>query len=229
MLGPAVPCEPWIDETALCCDTAGVDAGLVASAIQAATEYLYDRTCRRWPGVCTATVRPCLPCGCARVCTCHWTRLPLQAPYPIIAILAFDVDGVSELADVRLDNNRDLTLLDTSPRHCFPVQNMGLPDGDPGTWSVQYSFGAVPIGLAQIAAADLACELIAICTGQECKLPDGVSSVTKQGVTLNFRGPADGYTNVETADLLISSYGCPSTGTRRLIDPDQRPFVYRGV
>lgn len=233
MLGPETPCEPWITEADLCCDTTGVDAGIVASSILAATEYLYDRTCRRWPGTsCTATIRPCFPCLCSCQpgnCHCRWTRYAIPAPYPILQVIAYVVDGVDKTADVRLDSARYLTLLDTAiPMNCFPPQNMGLPDGDPGTWHLQYRYGRARPELAKRAAADLACELIAVCGGEECKLPDGASSVSKRGVTVTFRGPQDGYTNIETADLLIAKYRCSPTATARIVDPAVSEYAYLG-
>lgn len=230
MLGPETPCEPWIVEADLCCDTEGVDPLIVAAAILTSTEYLYDRTCRRWPGTtCTATVRPCLPCDCVRDCCCHWTKLPIQAPYPILEILAFEVDGIDQSAFVRLDNNRDLTLLEGAPfGSCFPAQNMSLADGAVGTWSLQYRFGAAPLEMAKRAAGDLACELIRTCPGGDCDEPENLESVTKRGATFRFRLPSDGVTNIKSADWLIDAYGCPNPGTPRIIDPAIRPHVYRG-
>jgi len=137
------------------------------------------------------------------------------------------IDGVDETPTVRLDSKREVTLLDSSARSCFPIQRLDLPDGAPGTWSIRYRFGLAPIGLAKLGAADLACELIKSCQGLDCTLPDNAESVTKRGITVRFRGP--GFTNVKTADLLIDGYGCPKTGTRRMIDPAVRPHVYRGV
>lgn len=267
MLGPETPCEAWIGPEDLCCDLTGliitpadpdtdpptpaVYDPIVARSILAAQEYLYDSTCRRWPGVCTATVRPCPPCNCGvgfldpwwwtglsvglpylpgrqGGCECHWRHIELRAPFPILAILAFEVAGVDHLADVRLDSNRQMTLEDGSDLPWFPWQNLNAPDGDPGTWSVSYSFGAPPLELAKIANGDLACELIEACQGNECALPDGTVSVTKGGVTINLRGPDEGFTNVMTADLLTNRYGCPETPTARLIDPAERLPVYRG-
>lgn len=250
MLGPATPCEPWITEEDLCCPIAETaDPALVASAITASIQYLYDRTCRRWPGTtCTARVRPCLPCECcgsrgwyggetvygsplpwSPTCGCRWRHFALQAPYPILEIIEFEVNGVDETADVRLDNNRDLALLASSARGCFPMQSLDQPDGTAGTWSVLYRFGAAPLELAKIAAADLACQLIKDCVEPDCENPDNVESISKRGVTVKFRLPSDGVTNVRSADLLINEYQCQTTGTSRIIDPSIRPTLYRGT
>lgn len=246
MLGPETPCEQWITEDDLCCDLTGIAPEVVAGAIDFATVYLYERTCRRWPGVnCTATVRPCISCECCMTgwtgwgyspppapwsdaCRCRWPHLTLQAPYPILEILAFDIAGVNSLADVRLDSNREATLLESSGLSCFPSQDLSAADGAPGTWSMRYRFGAAPIEPAKRAAGDLACELLRTCPGGDCEQPDNVEAVIKRGVTVRFRLPIDGATNVKTADWLIDAYGCQTTGTSRIIDPSIRPHVYRG-
>lgn len=273
MLGPEAPCEPWITTDDLCCDLTRfivppdpppdpdedpppdpdppVYLPIVASSIEAATGYLYDRTCRRWPGTsCTAIVRPCLPCECGfyppgfvwptmgydywplgrrNGCRCRWRYFALQAPYPILEILDFTIGTESHPEWLRLDNNRDATLLDSSGLGCFPLQFQGQPDDGPEAWTVSYRFGAAPPEFAKRAAADFVCALLKDCPEGDCEeLPDNAESVTKRGITVRFRLPADGITNVKTADWLIQEYGCPSTGTRRIIDPTERPYLYRG-
>lgn len=233
MLGPPTPCVPWITEDDLdpCCAVPdGLDPAVVTSAVTAAVEYLYDATCRRWPGECSAIVRPCLPCRCRVECRCRYTRIALEAPYPITGITEVLVEGVALAAtDYRLDNNRDLVLQqpNTLGITCWPIQVLDAVDDAADTWSVEYTFGPSPIELAKTAAVDLACELIKACAGEECMLPDGVTSVTRQGVTFVLRGPETGLTNVKTADLLIAQYG-KCGGRRQFVDPDQPLTAYRG-
>lgn len=54
-------CAPWATPADLpaSCNAYGVDAGVQADALQFASDTLFLLSGRRWPGVCTATVRPC--------------------------------------------------------------------------------------------------------------------------------------------------------------------------
>lgn len=248
MLGPDRPCEPWIVPTDLCCDLTNVAPASVASAILAATEYLYDRTCRRWPGECTATVRICLDCTCGwggwsewwgspssswwmNGCRCRYRSTRLKAAFPIISVDQVRVDGVALAAtDWRLDGHRDLVLQTPNSLGLawWPIQNPNFPDDSVGTWAVDYTFGVAPLQIAKTAAADLACAILQACNlvEGECPLPEGSESVTKSGITIRFRSPADGITNVKTADLLINAYECPRP-ENRLIDPAEPLYIDR--
>lgn len=156
-------------------------------------------------------------------CTCRYTFYKLPAPYPIIEITEVRVNGaIFAPTDYRLDNHRRIVLQDPNSldRHCWPSQRLDVPDGADDSFEIDYTYGEAPLELAKVGAGDLACEILKACAGDdECVLPDGASSVTKRGITINFRGPADGFTNVKTADLLIAAYRCPDVAQSRIFDP----------
>jgi hypothetical protein len=62
-------CEPWITgaDVAECCDVSDAsDSSIFDNAAEVASEVLFELSARRFPGICTATVRPCRTgCGCA--------------------------------------------------------------------------------------------------------------------------------------------------------------------
>lgn len=257
MFGPDRVCSDWITEDDLCCPTVidGVDAAVIAANIAAATSFLYDATCRRWPGLCDVTERPIVPCvcgfdwgwwwgnggwnfsdgwpfwlGCG--CSCRrYTRLILPGEYPVTAVTDVRVNGVSLPAtDYRLDGSRflDLQQPNSLGLSWWPRQNPDFPDDTPGTWAVDYTLGSEPIDAAKRAAGDLACHFIASCPSGDCgDLPDDTESVSKRGITIRRRPP--GEYNVETAGLLVKQYGCPAGGTPRMIDPADAEFIDRPV
>ena len=63
---------------------------------------------------------------------------------------------------------------------------MTLADTEPDTFSVTYLNGYPVDGLGAYAAGVLAMEFAKACTGGKCRLPAGVTSVARQGVSLQI-------------------------------------------
>ncbi len=79
---------------------------------------------------------------------------------------------------------------------------MAKNDTMPGTWSITLTVGEdVPV-LAQRAVADLAAEFAKDCAGEDCVVPYDVTSLSRQGITLDFGNP-----NVEHVDALVRLLG----------------------
>lgn len=127
----------------------------------------------------------------------------------------------------RLDGWRELTRLgyidDQGIRQSrwWPAcQDLSLPDGQPGTWSVTYEYGTAPPLAGVEAAKQLACELQKSCSGGDCALPAGVTRVQRQGITIdrgllltwgaatNARGIKTGgwTTGLTLVDAFLSAY-----------------------
>lgn len=56
------PCAPWItvaDLCGACADTSEFDGATLLRCMSAAQEFCFEATGRRFPGVCTHTIRPC--------------------------------------------------------------------------------------------------------------------------------------------------------------------------
>jgi len=76
------PCVDWIttEEAAECCSAAGIgtDFDLMANAVSAASQLLFELSGRQFLGECTRTVRPCQPyCSCWGA---DWLVSPAQVP-----------------------------------------------------------------------------------------------------------------------------------------------------
>lgn len=100
-----------------------------------------------------------------------------------------EIDGVDiPLSEFRVDDGRRLVW---ESEECFPLcQDLSLPLGEDGTWAVTYKHGLpVPPGGEDV-AAELACELIKSCDpnqSDQCRLPDNVRRVTRQGIDIEFQ------------------------------------------
>ena len=218
----ATPCEPWLTRADVCGPGDDVSPTIASAAIASATSWLYEATCGRFTGVCTSTIRPrrLIDDGVCSVPESRRYRLDLS-PWvagPILSIAEVVVDGVTvDAGDYRLVNARWLVTHEGGALHPWPDQHPDRPDGDEGTWSVTVTHGRVPPPELLDAAADLAKQLIARCTGGDCLLPDNATSVSRDGVTVELNVPTDGKTGLPLIDTVVAMYPCRRT--RRIYDP----------
>lgn len=68
-------------------------------------------------------------------------------------------------------------------------QDLSLPDGGPGTWSIAHSIGIDPPPLGRLAAREMAIQLALYHSGRDSKLPKGTSSVTRSGISIELKHP----------------------------------------
>lgn len=218
-------CDPWDvppgcrwppDKPASWTDQVSWDA-LVADVWESATDVVWALTGRRF-GVCTiaeefrlTTQDSCLPVPLLwrgqwfnSLATPGWPCCEVRLdPGPVIEVLEVRVDGVVlDPAEWVLDGNR----LSTADGSCWPFT---LPC-EQARMVVAYTFGTAPETLLLLAAAAVATEVIAPCTGGVCTLPGNVVAVTRQGVTVQLGDPAfllqAGLTGVPLLDLAIRTY-----------------------
>lgn len=228
---PVEYCEPWTTVDRLCCpDIEGVDcvtgdpvvntyAWTDEELIDAATGMLFRQTCHLFPGHCEITIRPCAYCACnRRKCGCgRYVYIDLQDRYPVISVDEVLIDGVVvDPATYRVDDFRRLVRLDGL---CWPACNdMSADDSEPGTFSVTYTAGRTPPIELQMAAAELACELKRACNGADCRLPSNVTSVSRQGVTLNIdaieAAVNGGVSGIAIVDAAVRRYDCARAKSR---------------
>lgn len=164
-------------------------------------------------------------CSCTEVCE-------VTLPGPIESITEIRIDGtLLDPADYRVDNRRKLV---AQGSFCWPTcQDMTLPAGDVGTWTVEYKRG-VPVPEAGVwSAGMLACQLAMAClpdTG-ECKLPDNVKTLSREGITMEMApfiiGGADGEiafgrTGVPEVDMWLVAVNPNKARSRsRVYSPDR--------
>lgn len=257
--GPqAGPCAPWItaDDVFDCAPCSNIangsrDAAMAARAADAASELLYEATGRRWPGVCTVTVRPCRTsscwhggayaggcgCGASSPLSCGCGGLSeIRLPGPVISIDEVLVDGdVIASGGYRVDNWSNLVRLGGES---WPsCQDLSLAATEDRTFQVTYRRGRTPPELGLFAATDLACEMYRGAKGEDCRLPQKVTNVVRQGVSMQFVKPAeigltkDGEikTGIANVDLFIAAFGRGGARRRRgsVASPDIGPSVRR--
>lgn len=237
-------CSPWATVADVCspCDDYAFDQSMLTESLQAASDVLYELSGRKFPGSCQTTVRPC-SASCrgrtARSCGCG-TRTEISlGGYPITGIVAVTVDGVVlDASQYRVDDWRWLVRLadaDGSNPGWPACQRIDLPTTEADTFEVTYTYGQEPPQLGVTAAAALGCQFALACqpeTVGECRLPQRVTSITRQGVTTvvldSFDFLEEGKTGVYDVDLFIRTYN-PYKRTRRntVYDPAASRSVRR--
>ena len=233
------PCEPW-SPIWNCANLVGAEA-VSGTAVQAATEILYNRSAQQF-GICTFTIRPCrencydsgwggagwgggfgtwpqpaliggnwynLTCGgCAGSCSCT----PLSEaflPSPVAAIVEVKLNGmVLAASGYRVDDYRKLVRLGGDS---WPVcQDMSKADTEDNTWSVTVQVGQEVPAIGQLAVGELAYELIKSSHGLACAIPRNATTVTRQGITIDFPSiyePLDRkLLGLYACDLFVSTY-----------------------
>lgn len=216
-----------------------VDPVIIENAKLAASQLLWSITGRQF-SCCTLTVRPCrkkcveaccipgitnsgypwypvhqadgtwtnISCSCQDECSCV-SLCEVLLPDPICSINEVKIDGVVvDPTTYRVDDFRKLVRLGTD---CWPTcQDLTKPDTEVGTWSVNLTYGREIPALVRMAAEEMACELIKGCAGGPCRLPQRVSSVTRQGISVSFLDDmqflSQGLTGLYLVDLAARTY-----------------------
>lgn len=162
-------------------------------------------------------------CGCSsNECAC--TALSaITLPPPVGGVEAVRMDG--ELIDPERYRVHGLSLVSLDPEMTWPAeQDLRVAADEPGAFSVTYWRGAKPNALLNYAAGILANEFyLAMSSSPKCRLPGGVRTVSRQGVTYDvdttlFDG---GYTRIREVDAVIRLYN-PNrlTAPSRVVSPD---------
>lgn len=232
------PCVDWITGADVfdCAPCSGIavgdqDAAIAAEMAEVASRIVYLLSDRRYPGVCSDTVRPCCPCKSTdlRSCGCSTSHEITLGGYPIVSISAVKIDGVA-FTDYRVDDYRWLRRTDGDDWPC--CQDLDLADTEPETFSVAFTWGRTPPADGILAAKRLACELYQACVGGACKLPSRIRSAVRQGVEIGFLDPMEfldsGKVGIYEVDLFLVAerHGRANLGTVT-VSPDRLPSVRR--
>lgn len=204
-----------------------------AEMVDVASDILFELSGRQFPGTCDALVYPCAQrtfrdpapdystrstslfitpsCGCGVIdnCGCGGISQVQLGAIPITAITEVRVDGaVVPPASYRVDEFKYLVRTDGENWTCC----QDLSDL-PNAFSVEFDYGLEPPPAGVRAAADLACQLALACnpaTIGDCKLPQRVTSLTRQGVSMVLLDPftflENGKTGVYSVDLFLATY-----------------------
>lgn len=215
---------------------------LASSALQMLTNYRV--------GTCPVTIRPCPSvsrCGCGwnpHIRNGQWYNdcrhayrcrvlSEIDLPGPVGYIDALMIDGVEQdLQDGnwRLDNGHLLVWQGEGPSPIPEGQNLNRPDTEPGTWSVSYSRSHPVSEEGRLAVAMLAVEFAEACKPKgKCKLPRGVRSVTRQGVSFTLEAGLfpNGLTGIDVVDQYILKWAPPGSPARTATVYDPRKAAPR--
>lgn len=128
-----------------------------------------------------------ITCGCAGNCTCDPSGpTVLTLPGPVQSVDEVLIDGiVLDPTAYRVDRKRFLIRTDGG---VWPkCQDMLAPYDGVGAFTITYQKG-LPVPIAgSVAVGRLACELAASYCGGECALPQRITTVTRQGVSIGFQ------------------------------------------
>lgn len=254
---PSLPCN-WDVNGALCCDdwdtysdelqTAGMEYGALV---------VWAATGRRF-GLCERTVRPCGPssdpvgngfywadgtwmpyifqgqwrncAGCNAgfgCCTCE-PNCQVWLPPPVYSIPATGITVGADIVPIDSWRVDDAEWLVKTDGDCWPqCQDYNTDSGD-SFFQVTY-FQGIPVPSVLLAAAgELACEWVKACIGAPCRLPQRVTSISRQGVSVSLPDVAQllerGLTGVPTVDQVIRSFNPYGLVSRmHIASPDWPP------
>lgn len=226
-------CSPGNPDMGCASDWDTLDPGLQDRATELAWETIRYLTAGM-VGNCPIAYRPCVPKPCS-ACSESWLVSPyMQQPYlvdgrwynqrcgqsgcscvplsevvfpgRVASVEAVYLDGV--LLDpwaYRLDHNHRLLRVEGG---VWPAcQDMRLPETEVGTFSVHYVPGVQISGSGLWAVGVLAYEFSRACVGEKCRLPSSVTSITRQGVSMQFDNSmfSNGQTGIREVDAYVLS------------------------
>ncbi len=111
----------------------------------------------------------------------------------------------------------------------FPVSGSLAPANNDHVWQVSYLWGRSVPGVLQRAAGELACEWIKNCLGAACRLPQRVTSIARQGVTVSLADVdqllQNGLTGLTTVDSIIQRFNPGRLPSRMNIASPDLPVI----
>jgi hypothetical protein len=178
-------------------------------------------------GICLSNHEPWRDGGCGSI-----SELKLGVEI-LREVTQVKIDGaVIPATDYRVDDYGYLVRIEPAGYGWPTCQDLRLPDTDPNTWSVQFTYGKDIPESGQRAAIDLACELALLCAGGDCRLPERITNISRQGISMTVLDPFDflerGKVGIYSVDLFLRTFN-PNNRTRRAViaSPDVGARVRR--
>jgi hypothetical protein len=147
---------------------------------------------------------------------------------PVLSVDAVTIDGVSVDVDrFELSSGLLRPMALDGVRVVLPAyQDLGLPLGESGTWSVDYTWGSDPPAGGVLAAVELSVQLLRARHGAENLLPDRVARVVREGVDITMVDPLklqeQGLIGVAVCDQFINTVNPDKRRTRpSIVNPDK--------
>ena len=206
------PCRPCADE---CCLPSYSSYGFDGYGYGGFPYYPFHQADGSWVN---------LSCSCTNSCSCT-SICEVKLPYPVCSIEEVRVDGIVLPANEYkvVDFERLVLTPSATGITCWPRCNdLTKPDTEEGTWSVTLTYGRPVPELVLLGASEMACEIIKNCMGHPCKLPQRISSVTRQGVSVSFLDTME-FMNENLTGLYFVDLAARTYNPRKLA---RRPTVY---
>ena len=145
-------------------------------------------------------------CGCVSSgCSCSYVPEVLLPAAGVVYEVRLD-GAVLAPSAWRVDDG--FRLVRTDGGDWPKCQDMAADEDSPGSFVVYWKEGSAPDGLVAWAAGLLAIEYARACMGLDCGLPDGVTSVTRQGVSWEIATSIfdEGLTGIREVDAVVRIY-----------------------
>lgn len=175
-------------------------------------------------------------CGCSGPTDCSCSSISqVYLPTEVGRVESVYVNGgLLDPSAYRVDNGNRLVRTDgeTWPV-CQDMANSDRTNTEVTGMFVDYYTGVAPNDLLRFAAGILAAEYYKACNGGKCRLPQGVSTVTRNGITMDipsglFPGGATGIHEVNTVIRIYNPFALKAPA--RVLSPDtSRGRIQTGV
>lgn len=155
-----------------------------------------------------------LACGCCigdnyvQASSCGSTPAISLGYAPITSVQSVTIDGVVlNASNYEVVDGEYLMRTDGQLWPC--CQSRATPLGEPGTWSVALTYGTPVPALGNFATRALARFLLSLCgTGDACAVPEGVQTLTRQGMVVEMPDPGEifsgvGHTGIGPVDAFL--------------------------
>lgn len=179
--------------------------------------------------------------GC---CNCRPTcQVWLTPPVSGIVEVRFSDGTVADPSTYRVDDWQWLVrqgpaVTGSGATDCWPTCNDmnspvegALAPADGSAWEVTYLWGLPMPAVLQRAAGELACEWAKNCLGQACRLPQRVTSISRQGVSVTLADVdqllENGLTGLMTVDSVIRAFNPYRLPSRMKIASPDLPTIRR--
>ena len=162
-------------------------------------------------------------CGCESRTFCSCSSIcEIVLPVPVGGIASISIDGVVlDPSTYRVDNANRLVRMGGE---CWPAcQDMEAASDAVGSFTVSFYPHLAPNALLRYAAGILANEFYRACTGGQCRLPQGVTSISRSGVVMEIPSGLfpNGGTGIREVDAIIRIYNPFGLKTPpRVMSPD---------
>jgi hypothetical protein len=180
------------------------------------------------PYIFNGVWRNCAGCGSDFGCCSCEPSCQVWLPAPVYSIPATGITVGSDIIPVdswRVDNAQWLVRTDGE---CWPECQDFDTDSGETFFQVTYFRGQPVPNVLLRAAGELACEWARSCAGADCRLPQRVTSISRQGVSVTLqdidallRNGLTGIANIDQLIVRFNPYGL--TSQMKIASPDWPP------